>query len=163
MAFGTMSEPPSTDPASSAPPATEPAGPVVPLPWWFRVGLFLAGGLYVVAGALKVGDPKGFARMITDYHLAPEGIVPAMAVLLPWWEIAAGALAVAGVWRRGALAVLTGLSGVFFAAGAVTLARGLAPTCACFGALSGRVGPMSVLLELGLLILCGALLCESLK
>jgi hypothetical protein len=119
--------------------------------------------MFIVAGGIKVPDPKGFARMITDYHLAPEGIVPAMAVVLPWWEIAAAGLALAGVWRRGALAVLTGLSAVFFAAGAITLARGLTPACACFGALSGRVGPMSVLMELGLLIVCGVLLREEVR
>lgn len=144
-------------PASGA----EPAGVPTPSRLPFHLGLWLVGGLFVWAGALKIGDPKAFAKAILEYQLVPEGLAPAMGVLLPGWEITAGGLAVAGVWRRGALMVMTGFAAVFFAAGAVTLARGLSPTCACFGALSGRVGPMTALMELGLLILCGLLLREE--
>jgi hypothetical protein len=127
-------------------------------PWLRLAGLIVAGGLFIVTGALKVIDPKGFAKSIIGFHLVPEGLAPAIGVLMPWWEIVAGGLAIAGVMRRGALAVLAGLAGSFLVASSVTIARGLSPSCGCFGALGTRVGPATVLLDLGLLILTGALL-----
>lgn len=150
-------------PFSDAPPRPVPGSVPVASPVLVRLALVLVAGVYVVAGAMKVGETRRFGNAIVDYHLVPEAVVPALAVLLPWWEIVAGLLALEGLWRRGALAVLTGLSAVFFAAGAVTLARGLHPSCGCFGALSGRVGPMSVLMDLSLLLLCGVLLAREMK
>ena len=113
-----------------------------------RVALGLLGGIYVAAGAMKIADPMAFARAITDYDLLPDALVPAAAVLLPWWEVAAGALAVAGRRRVGALTLLAGMSAVFLAAGVATLARGLSPECGCFGPLGGRLGAVTLLVEL---------------
>ena len=93
-----------------------------------------------------------------DYDLAPEILVPAIAVVLPWWEIVAGALAIIG-WRRlGALGALTLMSAGFFGMGVITLWRGLSPECACFGFLSERVGLASVALETLLLFVSALLL-----
>ncbi|MBI5685332.1 MAG: DoxX family protein [Verrucomicrobia bacterium] len=116
-----------------------------------RTALVLLGGVYIAAGALKIADPMAFARSITDYDLLPDALVPAAAVLLPWWEVAAGALAVIGRWRAGALTLLAGMSAVFLAAGAATLARGLSPECGCFGPLGGRLGAVTLLVELTVL------------
>lgn len=117
------------------------------------LGRWLLGGLFIFAGGLKVADPKAFARVIVDYQVLAFALVPAVAVLLPWLELVAGALAIAGRWRRGALAVLTALSALFVVIGSVTLARGLSPACGCFGALSARVGPATLLLEVATLAL----------
>ncbi|MBI5393915.1 MAG: DoxX family membrane protein [Verrucomicrobia bacterium] len=125
--------------------------------WVTILGRLVLGGVFVAAGALKVVDPKAFARAIVDYDLAPEVVVPALAVVLPWWEVIAGALAIIGRWRLGALGALTLMSAGFFAIGVVTLWRGLSPECACFGFLSERVGPASVGLE-ALLVVVGGLL-----
>ncbi|MFA6561989.1 MAG: MauE/DoxX family redox-associated membrane protein [Verrucomicrobiia bacterium] len=116
-----------------------------------RVALWLLGGIYIVAGALKIADPIAFARAITDYDLLPDALVPTVAVLLPWWEVVAGVLAVIGRWRTGALALMVGMSVVFLAAGVVTLARGLSPECGCFGPLSGRLGVTTLVVEMAVL------------
>lgn len=116
-----------------------------------RAALWLLGGVYVAAGALKIADPLAFARAITDYDLLPEALVPAAAALLPWWEVAAGMLAIIGRWRGGALVLLASMSATFLAAGAVTLARGLSPECGCFGPLGGRLGATMLLVELACL------------
>jgi hypothetical protein len=113
-----------------------------------NLSLWLLGGIYIAAGTMKIADPMVFARAITDYDLLPAALVPAAAVLLPWWEVAAGALAVAGRWRAGALMLLAGMSAVFLAAGTVTMARGLSPECGCFGPLGGRLGAVTLLVEL---------------
>lgn len=116
-----------------------------------RAVLWLLSGVYVAAGALKIADPTAFARAIVDYDLLPEMLVPAVVVLLPWWEVIAGVLAIAGFWRAGALTLLAGMSAVFLVAGVVTLARGLSPECGCFGPLSGRLGATTLLVELAVL------------
>ena len=116
-----------------------------------RMALWLLGGIYIVAGALKIADSIAFVRAITDYDLLPDALVPATAVLLPWWEVVTGVLAVIGRWRGGALALMAGMSAFFLAAGVVTLARGLSPECGCFGPLSGRLGATTLLVELAVL------------
>ena len=118
-----------------------------------RAAVWLLGSVYIAAGALKIAGPLAFARAITDYDLLPEALVPAAAVLLPWMETAAGVLAIAGRWRGGALALVVGMSAVFLAVGAVTLARGLSPECGCFGPLSERLGAATLALESLLLAL----------
>lgn len=118
----------------------------------------ILGGVFIVAGAAKVADPLAFARGIVDYDLAPELFVPALAVVLPWWEVLAGGLAIAGRWRLGALGSLTLMSAVFLGVGVITLARGLSPECACFGFMSERVGAASVGLEALLLFVAAVLL-----
>ncbi len=128
-----------------------------------QIGLVAVGAVYIAAGALKVPDPKAFAVAVVEYHLMPEGLVPLLAVTLPWWEILAGGMAIAGAWRRGALAVLAGLSAVFLVVGTVTLLRGLAPPCGCFGIGSNQVGPATIVMEASLLVLTGALLVAELR
>ena len=123
----------------------------------------MLAAIFMLAGGLKIADPIGFARNIVDYDLVPELFVPVIAVVLPWWEVAAGALAVAGRWKIGALTMLTGLSGAFLVVGAITLARGLSVECGCFGFLSERVGAVSVSVETALLIVSGLLLRKELS
>ncbi len=125
--------------------------------WLNLLDRLVLAAVFMFAGGLKIRDPIDFARNITDYDLAPEALVPIIAVLLPWWEVAASALAVAGRWKMGALTVLTGLSAGFFVLGAITLARGLSVECGCFGSMSERVGPVSLSVEAALVVL-GALL-----
>jgi putative oxidoreductase len=122
------------------------------------LGLLAVGAVYVAAGGLKVAAPKAFAKAIVEYQLVPERLAPLVAVLLPWWEVAAGGLVMAGAWRRGALGVLAGLSAAFLVVGTVTLARGMSPPCGCFGIGSNQIGPATVVLELSLLVLTAALL-----
>jgi uncharacterized membrane protein YphA (DoxX/SURF4 family) len=124
---------------------------------------WLLAAVFLVAGGLKIADPIGFARGIVDYDLVPELIVPAIAVVLPWWEVAAGVLAVAGRWRVGALSALTGMSVAFLVIGVTTLVRGLVVECACFGFLSERVGRMSVAFEAGLVLVSALLLRAALR
>lgn len=115
--------------------------------------LWPLGGIFVASGVLKIAYPLAFARAITGYDLLPEALVPLVAVLLPWWEVAAGALVIIGRWRGGALVLLAGMSAVFLAVGAVTLARGLSPECGCFGPLNERLGSATLTLEAVLLAL----------
>ena len=127
------------------------------------IARWLLVAVFVVAGVQKVADPLAFARAITGYDLLPDALVPAVAVLLPWWEIAAGTLAIFSRWRGGALVLLAGMSAAFLAAGAVTLARGLSPECGCFGPLSEHLGVKTLTLEAVVLVASVWLLRKDLR
>jgi putative oxidoreductase len=97
------------------------------------------GGVFVYASLSKIADPRAFAKIVYHYQVigpnAALGFVPAnlVAVALPWVELIAGALLIAGVWRREAAAVTAVMLLVFVAAVASTLARGIdIQNCGCF-------------------------------
>jgi putative oxidoreductase len=121
-----------------------------PLLLLFRVVL---GGLFIYAGVVKVGDPLDFAQDIRNYRLVGQSLSFIAAVVLPWLEILAGAFLIAGVWKRGAALVITGLLVFFIVLTLVTMARGLDVDCGCFGALSRKSGWSVVFEDLGMLAL----------
>lgn len=101
-----------------------------PIQMLLRLGLAATFG-YAAVG--KIADPAAFAFAIDNYRLVPWPVAAAMALYLPWLEIAAVA---ALFWQRtrgGALAILTGLGGLFAAALASGMIRGLDISCGCFG------------------------------
>ena len=121
-----------------------------PLLLVFRIVL---GGLFIYAGVVKVVDPLGFAQDIRNYRLVGQSLSFIAAVILPWLEILAGAFLIAGVWKRGAALVITGLLVFFILLTLVTMARGLDVDCGCFGSLSRKSGWGVILEDLGMLFL----------
>ena len=107
-----------------------------PAAWQSWVGTLcrlVVGGVWLVAGALKVTDPAGSVRAVRAYDLLPEAIVPTVGHLLPLVEIIVGVLLLAGLLTRSA-AVLSVLLYVAFIVGiASAWARGLQIDCGCFG------------------------------
>jgi putative oxidoreductase len=126
-----------------------------PLLLLFRVVL---GGLFIYAGVIKVVDPLGFAQDIRNYRLVGQALSFVAAVVLPWLEILAGAFLIAGVWKRGAALVITGLLVFFIVLTLVTMARGLDVECGCFGSLGRKSGWGVVFEDLGMLALGIAIL-----
>ena len=109
----------------------------------------LAVGLGLLAsGAMKVGD----RRWPEQAHAfgTPSVLVP----VVPWVELALGALLLAGFGLPWTALAAVALLGMFTVAVAVNLARGRHPPCACFGSLSRRpLGPAVVVRNLILLTL----------
>jgi uncharacterized membrane protein YphA (DoxX/SURF4 family) len=96
----------------------------------------LAGGVFLVAGVLKVIDPARFAADIDHFRLLPYFAVAPLAFYLPWLEIVCGLAVFAGAWRRSALVLLLMSTVVFIAAITSAWSRGLDIRCGCFGAAS---------------------------
>lgn len=110
---------------------------------FFRLVL---GGLFVYAGAVKVLDPLDFAQSVRNYDLVGQTLSFLAAVVLPWLEILAGLALAAGVWKRGAALVISGLLVFFILLTVVTMIRGLDVNCGCFGAIDRKAG-LGVILE----------------
>jgi uncharacterized membrane protein YphA (DoxX/SURF4 family) len=102
---------------------------VVPL--FVRLAL---GGLFVTAGALKIGHPADLAAAITAYRLGlPPPLVAALALALPPFEILLGIYLIGGLLLPVSSAVALGLLAFFTVAVASVVARGLSAPCGCFG------------------------------
>lgn len=114
------------------------------------------GAVFIVAGALKIGDPMAFADSIWAFQLVPNVLVMPMALMLPVFEIAAGMLLIVGLMRGTAALATILLTAVFTAAIASAIARGLTLDCGCFGQGAPTVRAMWLDLGRDLLLLAGA-------
>jgi uncharacterized membrane protein YphA (DoxX/SURF4 family) len=127
------------------------------LPWLGTAGRLLLGGVFVVAGALKLPDPDAAVRAVRAYRLLPEPLVAPVAFGLPVVEIAVGLALLAGVFVRTAALAAAALLVVFLVGVGSAWARGLQIDCGCFGdggpvAAGETAYPQEVLRDVGLLI-----------
>jgi uncharacterized membrane protein YphA (DoxX/SURF4 family) len=116
----------------------------------FRIVL---GGLFVYAGIVKVLEPLDFAQNIRNYDVVGQSLSFTAALVLPWLEILAGAFLVAGIWKRGAALVISGLLVFFIGLTVATMLRGLDIDCGCFGAVDRKAGWSVILEDLAMLYL----------
>ena len=87
----------------------------------------------LVAGGMKVGNPRGAARAVQGYEVMPFDLAAYVGYALPWIEIIIGVLLVLGLFTR-INAVLGTLLMVAFVIGiGQAWARGLTIDCGCFG------------------------------
>ena len=101
--------------------------------WFGLLARLLTGGVWIVAGALKLPHPDDSVRAVRAYDLLPEAVVPAVGHLLPVVEVVIGLCLVVGVLVRG-MSVVSALLFVAFIIGiASAWARGLSIDCGCFG------------------------------
>jgi hypothetical protein len=132
------------------------------LSWILRLGL---GGLFIVTGLLKLRDPLGFATAIANYQLFPA-LAGLLAVTLPTIEIVVGVAVVAAPprWRCGAAVAIGLLLLLFTAAATFALGKGIDISCGCFGSdRGGRIGPLTLLRDLGLVLAAGAVIALELR
>lgn len=113
----------------------------------------------LVAGGLKIGNPRGAARAVQGYDVMPFEMARYVGYALPWLEIVLGVLLVLGLFTR-ITALLGSLLMVAFVVGiAQAWARGLTIDCGCFGG-GGQVAAnqtrygREIARDLGL-VLCG--------
>jgi len=98
--------------------------------WVLRIAL---AGIYLFAAIPKILEPWDFSRSIWNYRLLPVEMIGPIALWLPMLE-GVGALAVlTGLFYRGGIVSLTGLSLLFAAGISTAMARGLDIDCGCFG------------------------------
>jgi uncharacterized membrane protein YphA (DoxX/SURF4 family) len=101
--------------------------------WLGLLARLVAGGVWIVAGAIKLPDPAQSVAAVRAYDLLPSSIVPTVGQLLPVVEIVVGVCLVVGLLTRGA-AVVSALLFVAFIIGIASVwARGITIDCGCFG------------------------------
>ncbi|NUR07588.1 MAG: DoxX family protein [Nocardioidaceae bacterium] len=121
----------------------------------------VVGGVWIVAGALKLPDPAGNVRAVRAYRLLPETVVPTVGHALPVLEILVGVCLVCGLLTRVAALVSAVLLVAFIVGIAAAWARGLQIECGCFGGGGGPSAnataayPWDIARDVGLLALSG--------
>jgi uncharacterized membrane protein YphA (DoxX/SURF4 family) len=132
------------------------------VPWLATLARLLVGGVFVVAGVLKLPDPAAAVRAVRAYRLLPEGLVGPVAFGQPVLEIAIGLALIVGVFVRTAALASAVLLVVFITGVGSAWARGLQIDCGCFGN-GGQVAagqtayPWEIARDVGLLIVALAL------
>lgn len=92
----------------------------------------LLGAYFVYASLDKIASPAAFARIVYQWQVSGPIASNVVAVTLPWIELIAGGLLIAGVWKREAALVIALLLVVFLAAAGSVLARGIdVLNCGC--------------------------------
>jgi uncharacterized membrane protein YphA (DoxX/SURF4 family) len=101
--------------------------------WFGLVARLVTGGVWIVAGALKLPHPDESVRAVRAYDLLPESIVPTVGYALPILEVVVGLCLVLGLLTRAMAAVSAVLFVAFIIGIASAWARGLEIDCGCFG------------------------------
>ena len=100
-----------------------------------RVHLLLRlvlGGFFVYASLDKIWDPAAFAKIVYQWQVVGPVASNLAAVTLPWIELLAGLLLVAGVWKRESALVIALLLVVFIVSAGSVMARGIdVENCGC--------------------------------
>ena len=101
---------------------------------WVGLALRLVvGGVWIVAGAIKLPDPAQSVAAVRAYQILPSDLVTPVGQLLPILEVVIGLLLVLGLLTRAAAVASAVLFVVFIAGIASVWARGINIDCGCFG------------------------------
>ena len=126
--------------------------------WLGFAARLVIGGVWIVAGVLKLPDPAASVRAVRAYDLLPEAVVPTVGHLLPVVEVVVGTALVLGLLTRGGALVSALLFLVFVGGIASVWARGISIECGCFGGGGSQQDasssyPLEIAREVGLLAL----------
>jgi uncharacterized membrane protein YphA (DoxX/SURF4 family) len=91
------------------------------------------GGIFLAAGALKIGHFDLFASEIAGFQLLPHAVIAPLALLLPFVEVLLGAYLILGLFTRAAAWFATFQLALFAFAIASAVVRGISTSCGCFG------------------------------
>ena len=126
--------------------------------WLGFAARLVIGGVWIVAGVLKLPDPAASVRAVRAYDLLPEAVVPMVGHLLPVVEVVVGTALVLGLLTRGGALVSALLFLVFVGGIASVWARGISIECGCFGGGGAQQDasssyPLEIARDVGLLAL----------
>jgi uncharacterized membrane protein YphA (DoxX/SURF4 family) len=109
-------------------------------PWIGLISRLILGGVLLAAGVLKIDKTDISQMAVRSYELLPIPIANMFGLVLPFFEVAIGALLILGALTR-VVAILGGVTMfIFIIAIAQAWARGLNIDCGCFGG-GGSVAP----------------------
>ena len=109
-------------------------------PWLSLIFRLTLGTVLLLAGYLKAINPQKSAMAVRAYEMLPVSVANIFGHILPWFEIAIGALLILGAAVK-ISAVLGGFTMLMFiVAISQAWARGLSIDCGCFGG-GGTVAP----------------------
>jgi uncharacterized membrane protein YphA (DoxX/SURF4 family) len=113
-----------------------------PVSWNNFAVRLAAAGVWIVAGAAKLPDIRGFQLIVQRYGILPDFLAGPFAYALPFVEIGIGLHLALGLFVRGTALAGTLLFAGFLSAHVYAYAGGIPLDCGCFGTLvRTAVGP----------------------
>ena len=129
--------------------------------WVGTVARVVLGGVWIVSGALKLGDLSASVRAVRAYQLLPDWVAQLVGAGLPLVEVVLGVLLLIGLGTRAGAVISVLLLSVFVIGISSAWIRGLSIDCGCFSS-GGELGPgerpsygTELLRDAGLLVLAG--------
>ena len=129
--------------------------------WVGTVVRVVLGSVWIVAGALKLGDLPASVRAVRAYQLLPDPAAQLVGAGLPLVEVVLGVLLLVGLGTRAAAVISVLLLSASVVGISSARIRGLSIDCGCFGS-GGELGPgerpsygAELLRDAGLLVLAG--------
>lgn len=113
------------------------------LAWAGLVARLVAGGVWIVAGGLKITEPDASIAAVRAYQLLPSSLAEVVGIALPAVELVVGLALVLGVFTRGAAVISALLFAAFIVGIASVWARGIEIDCGCFGGGGAKAGAAS--------------------
>lgn len=110
-----------------------------------RIISIAVGTVFAYAGISKAVDVNGFAESIMAYQITGPYLSKILASTLPYIEILAGGLLLAGYKAKESLIIITGLCVIFTAAICYAMTVDLQISCGCF---SGSAQPGNLILSI---------------
>jgi putative oxidoreductase len=101
------------------------------------------GAIFVIASWHKLRNPGAFAVDIATYQIVPLALVNAMAITLPWVELVAAVMLIAGFRTRAAALLIASMMLIFTVAIAIAVSKGLDMSCGCFASQGATEDPIS--------------------
>ena len=117
---------------------------------------FYLGGVFLFACFHKILNPEIFAIDVATYDILPLSLVNLFAITLPWIELVAGLMIIAGCQVKPSAFLMAGMMIMFIVALSIALSKGMDMACGCFAsseaeeAISGK----TLFRDLGWLLLC---------
>src|ERR1700741_2498269 len=111
------------------------------VPWLLIAGRLGLAVIFLGAGIAKVREPwLQFAVSIESFKIVPDSWLEPIARILPWCEIALGALLLLpGFLARWLSLIATGMLAWFLFIGIRATVKGLTVDCGCFGSGGGAI------------------------
>jgi uncharacterized membrane protein YphA (DoxX/SURF4 family) len=101
---------------------------------WIGLALrIVVGGVWLVAGALKLPEPAQSVAAVRAYQILPADLVAPVGQLLPVIEVVIGLMLILGLLTRAAAVASAALFVVFIAGIVSVWVRGINIDCGCFG------------------------------
>ncbi|RLA57767.1 MAG: hypothetical protein DRR04_12290 [Gammaproteobacteria bacterium] len=137
--------------------------------WFVLLSRIVVGGLFVVAGSIKLRSPQEFANAIKAFKVFPaetgDHLIMMSTFTMPWVELIAGVLLIIGWRARDAALVISGMLAMFILAVISVIARKLEVDCGCFGKLElfcdGPIGACGIIRNLVMLAMALAVLVRG--
>lgn len=112
------------------------------------------GAIFVYASVGKILYPEAFAESVSNYHLVPMIFNNVIALVLPWVELVAGLMLLNG-WKTQSSNFIIFLMLMMFSFGIFwAMVKGLDINCGCFSEEGRRVGLLTIVEELALILMC---------